>query len=164
MSSDRLDASVLHSVPLFDSTLEPGPGQRWSTWPAASPTQRGPVPAPSWLVTAAAAFDTELGVVKTGKEADVHLIERAIPGAAGVLLAAKRYRGAQHSDFHRSGAYEEGRTLRNTRDVRAVRRKSVHGRSVAAGHWAASEFDALCRAWRAGCRCRIRCKWAIPRC
>ncbi|MCO5952248.1 serine protein kinase RIO [Microbacterium yannicii] len=101
-------------------------------------------------MTASAAFDTELGIVKTGKEADVHLIERAVPGTAGVLLAAKRYRNTHHSDFHRSGSYEEGRTMRNTRDARAVGRKSAHGRSVAAGHWAHSEFEALCRAWQAG--------------
>lgn len=129
---------------------EPGPDQRWSTWPASPPTQRGPLPHPDWLVTSSGAFDTELGVVKTGKEADVSLIERAEPGTDGCLLAAKRYRGAHHSDFHRSGAYEEGRTLRNTRDARAVGRKSSYGRSVAAGHWAAAEFEALVRAWDAG--------------
>ncbi|WP_374974705.1 serine protein kinase RIO [Microbacterium trichothecenolyticum] len=146
MSSERLDATAS----VLSPELEPGPDQRWSTWPASPPTQRGPLPHPDWVVTASGAFDTELGVVKTGKEADVHLIERAVPGAAGVLLAAKRYRNAHHSDFHRSGSYEEGRTMRNTRDARAVNRKSAYGRSVAAGHWAASEFDALCRAWRAG--------------
>lgn len=129
---------------------EPGPDQRWSTWPASPPTQRGPLPHPDWLVTSSGAFDTELGVVKTGKEADVSLIERAEPGTDGCLLAAKRYRGAHHTDFHRSGSYEEGRTLRNTRDARAVGRKSSYGRSVAAGHWAAAEFEALVRAWDAG--------------
>jgi len=146
MSFERLDASAS----VLSPELAPGPDQRWSTWPASPPTQRGPLPYPEWVVTASGAFDTELGVVKTGKEADVHLIERAVPGTAGVLLAAKRYRGAHHSDFHRSGSYEEGRTMRNTRDARAVGRKSAYGRSVAAGHWAVSEFDALCRAWRAG--------------
>lgn len=146
MSSERFDASAS----VLSPDLEPGPDQRWSTWPASPPTQRGPLPYPDWVVTASGAFDTELGVVKTGKEADVHLIERAVPGTAGVLLAAKRYRGSHHSDFHRSGSYEEGRTMRNTRDARAVGRKSSYGRVVAAGHWAVSEFDALCRAWRAG--------------
>jgi RIO kinase 1 len=146
MSSERLDASAS----VLSPDLEPGPDQRWSTWPASPPTQRGPLPHPAWVVTASGAFDTELGIVKTGKEADVHLIERAVPGAGGVLLAAKRYRGSHHSDFHRSGSYEEGRTMRNTRDARAVGRKTAYGRSVAAGHWAVSEFDALCRAWRAG--------------
>ena len=101
-------------------------------------------------MTAGAAFDTELGVVKTGKEADVFLIERAVPGSAGCTLAAKRYRDTAHSDFHRSGRYEEGRRLRNSRDARAIDRKSSHGRAVAAGHWASNEFAALCRAWDAG--------------
>ncbi|MFF2484834.1 serine protein kinase RIO [Microbacterium sp. NPDC058062] len=146
MSFERFDASAS----VLSPDLEPGPDQRWSTWPASPPTQRGPLPHPEWVVTASGAFDTELGVVKTGKEADVHLIERAVPGTAGVLLAAKRYRNSHHSDFHRSGSYEEGRTIRNTRDARAVSRRSAYGRSVAAGHWAVSEFDALCRAWRAG--------------
>jgi len=146
MSSARFDVSSAVLPP----DLEPGTDQRWSTWPASPPTQRGPLPHPAWVVTASGAFDTELGVVKTGKEADVHLIERAVPGTAGVLLAAKRYRSTHHSDFHRSGSYEEGRSMRNTRDARAVHRKTAYGRSVAAGHWAASEFEALCRAWRAG--------------
>lgn len=148
MSTDRLDSEITASFLMPER--EPGPDQRWSTWPASPPTLRGPLPHPEWIVTAAGAFDTELGVVKTGKEADVHLIERAVPGTGGVLLAAKRYRGSQHSDFHRSSAYEEGRTMRNSRDARAVQRKTAYGRSVAAGHWAMSEFVALSRAWSAG--------------
>ncbi|MCC2034142.1 serine protein kinase RIO [Microbacterium allomyrinae] len=154
MSSLRFDASFHPASPDHaasgDSVPEPGPDQRWSTWPASPPTQRGPLPHPDWLVTASGAFDTELGVVKTGKEADVHLIERAVPGRPGSLLAAKRYRTAQHSDFHRSGSYEEGRAIRNTRDARAVHRKTSYGRGVAAGHWAGSEFAALTRGWQAG--------------
>lgn len=130
--------------------LEPGADQRWSTWSAVTPSERGPEPRPPWLVTSAAAFDTELGVVKTGKEADVFLIERAIPGEPGCLLAAKRYRGRETSDFHRSSQYEEGRLLRRSRDQRAVAKKSAYGRSVAAGHWAASEFAALSAAHEAG--------------
>jgi len=131
--------------------VEPGEGQRWSTWPATIPTERGPEPRPDWLVTSAAAIDTELGVVKTGKEADLHLIERAIPDAPDdvpgnrVLLAAKRYRGSDHSDFHRSAIYTEGRGLRRTRDVRAVAKGTTFGRAVARVQWAYAEFDALTR-------------------
>ena len=136
-------------APTF-SLAEPGENQRWSTWPATTPTERGPMPHPSWLVTSAAAFDTELGVVKTGKEADVHLIERAVPGHRGMLLAAKRYRGLDNSDFHRSAQYQEGRRLRNTRDMRAMARGSSYGRGVASGRWAFAEFEALCRAFSAG--------------
>ena len=129
---------------------EPGDDQRWSTWAAATPTERGPRPWPAWLETSSAALDTELGVVKTGKEADVHLIERAVPGAPGCRLAAKRYRGSDHREFHRSSSYEEGRRMRSTRDARAVARGTSYGRQVAAGHWASAEFDALRRAWTAG--------------
>ncbi len=135
---------------VFQAT-EPGEDQRWSTWPATIPSERGPEPRPDWLVTSAAAIDTELGVVKTGKEADLHLIERAIPDAAAdvpgnaVLLAAKRYRGSEHSDFHRSAVYTEGRGLRRTRDVRAVAKGTSFGRAVARVQWAYAEFDALSR-------------------
>ncbi|GAA1995581.1 serine protein kinase RIO [Microbacterium pumilum] len=152
MAFDRSDHPYFTAGSAFEvaDLDEPEADQRWSTWPATTPSERGPRPHPDWLVTAAAAFDTELGIVKTGKEADVFLIERAIPGSAGCILAAKRYRDTAHSDFHRSGQYEEGRRLRNSRDARAIERKSSHGRAVAAGHWALNEFGALCRAWDAG--------------
>ena len=147
MSFDPFGASA-DSLQFLDA--EPAAGQRWSTWPATTPTERGPAPHPGWLETSAAAFDTELGIVKTGKEADVFLIERAVPGTRGCVLAAKRYRTSAHSDFHRSHRYEEGRRLRNSRDARAVAGKSSYGRTVAAAHWASNEFAALCTAWDAG--------------
>ena len=136
-------------VPVFDF-LEPGPDQRWSTWVTTIPTQRGPEPRPDWVVTAAAAFDTELGIVKTGKEADVFLVERAAPGTDGVVLAAKRYRSTEVSDFTRSSQYEEGRRTRRSRDTRAIAKKSTFGRALAADHWALAEFDALSRMYAAG--------------
>jgi RIO kinase 1 len=144
-------------VPSF-TAAEIGDGQRWSTWPATTPTERGPRPFPSWIVTSAAAIDTEFGIVKTGKEADVFLIERAVPadvtltdGSAGsCVLAAKRYRGSENTDFHRSTQYREGRRTRNTRDGRAMARGSSHGRAVQAGLWAAAEFEALGRMYERG--------------
>ena len=136
-------------VPTF-TFAEPGENQRWSTWPSIIPSQRGPEPRPDWVVTAVAAFDTELGILKTGKEADVHLIERAVPDTAGVVLAAKRYRSVEVSDFHRSSQYEEGRRTRRSRDTRAIAKKSAFGRALAADHWALAEFDALSRMYVAG--------------
>ena len=117
MFVDDLPADPSAIIPTF-ARLEPGEDQRWSTWTAVVPTSRGPKPYPSWVVQSAGAFDTELGVVKTGKEADLFLIERAVPGDPGEwsLLAAKRYRGAENSDFHRSSRYTEGRGMQNTRD------------------------------------------------
>jgi len=136
-------------VPVF-TLAEPGENQRWSTWPSTIPTQRGPEPRPPWVITASAAFDTELGIVKTGKEADVYLLERAVPGEPGTVLAAKRYRSAELRDFTRSSQYEEGRRTRRSRDTRAIAKKSAFGRAIAADHWAIAEFDALSRMYSAG--------------
>jgi len=143
--------TALDTDALIFQAAEPGEGQRWSTWPATIPTERGPEPRPDWLVTSAAAIDTELGVVKSGKEAGLFLIERAVPDAPAdvpgnaVLLAAKRYRTSEHSDFHRSAIYTEGRGTRRSRDVRAVAKGTSFGRAVARVQWAYAEFDALSR-------------------
>jgi RIO kinase 1 len=140
----------LPETDLSFTRLEPGDGQRWSTWPSIIPTQRGPEPRPAWVVTSAGAFDTELGIVKTGKEADVFLVERAEPGHPGAVMAAKRYRGADVRDFHRSSQYEEGRRTRRSRDSRAMANKSSYGRAIAADHWSFAEFDALCTLYELG--------------
>ncbi|MFC9687876.1 serine protein kinase RIO [Kribbella sp. NPDC056951] len=131
------------------------PNQRWTTWLDVERGSRGPEPRPSWVVTAQAAIDTELGVLKTGKEADVFLIERAVEAigdapAQSSLLAAKRYRTEEHRSFHRSTAYVEGRRTRNSRDSRAMAKKTQHGRSVASGQWAYAEWAALNQLWKAG--------------
>src|SRR4051812_42558256 len=74
-------------------TQNPSVGARWSTWGESAAGEHGPRPYPDWLVTELAAVDTELGILKTGKEADVFLVERGVPGAGrSTLMAAKRYR------------------------------------------------------------------------
>jgi RIO kinase 1 len=124
--------------------------QRWTTWYDVEPLCRGPEPRPDWVVTSRGAIDTELGILKTGKEADVFLVERADPREpeGGVVMAAKRYRSTEHRTFHRSAAYTEGRSMKRSRDQRALKRKSTFGKLVAAGEWAASEWEALKR-WHA---------------
>jgi len=136
----------------FRAWDDPDDGQRFSTWMSVEPLCRGPEPRPDWVVTSQAALDTELGVLKTGKEADVFLLERAVPGdpTQQVVMAAKRYRGEEHRSFHRSTTYTEGRRTRNTRDARAMAKKTAHGRAVAAGQWAWAEWEALKRFWLAG--------------
>jgi RIO kinase 1 len=125
--------------------------QRWSTWHDVEPLCRGPEPRPDWVVASRAAVDTELGVLKTGKEADVFLLERAVPDdGPAVVMAAKRYRGEEQRSFHRSAAYTEGRRTRNTRDARALAKRSAHGRAVAAGQWAMAEWESLKRLWTLG--------------
>ena len=126
--------------------------QRWTTWYDVDPLCRGPEPRPDWVVTSRGAVDTELGVLKTGKEADVFLLERADPHdpGSGVVMAAKRYRSEEHRTFHRAASYTEGRRVRNTRDARAMAKKTTFGRSVAAGQWAWSEWQALVRCHELG--------------
>lgn len=129
---------------------EPETGQRWTTWYDVEPLCRGPEPRPDWVITSQAALDTELGVLKSGKEAEVFLLERAVPDGPAVVMAAKRYRSAEHRDFTRSASYTEGRRTRRSRDARAIAKKTAHGRSVAAGQWAWAEWEALVRLWTAG--------------
>ena len=127
----------------------PAAGDRWSTWGDAE--ERGPAPHPSWLVTELAATDTDLGIIKTGKEADVFLLERALPDDGGsCLLAAKRYRGGDHRLFHRDAGYLEGRRVRASREMRAMQRRSDFGRNLIAQQWAVVEFAALRELWSAG--------------
>ena len=123
-------------------------GQRWSTWDDIG-IVAGPEPWPDWLITADAAIDTDLGILKTGKEADVFLLERATDEAS-VIMAAKRYRGNDHRMFHRDSGYTEGRKIRRSRDRRAVAKGTRWGRQIQAGEWAMAEFGYLSDLWSAG--------------
>lgn len=151
-------ASLANLDPEASQPTDLDPDQRWSTWPETAHTlDRGPQPHPEWVVCHDGALDTELGVLKTGKEADAFLLERALPpelrrGLPGerALLVAKRYRAPERSSFHRSAAYTEGRRVRDSREARAMARGTAFGRESAAAQWARAEFDALCRLHSAG--------------
>jgi RIO kinase 1 len=127
-------------APLDDTYDEP-PFSSWDT------AQHGPDPIPDWVLTDNNALDTELGILKTGKEADVHLVRRALPDGPDCLLAAKRYRDSEHRMFHRDAGYQEGRRTRKSRDARAIAKRTAYGRTLAAGKWAQAEFEALSRFW-----------------
>ncbi|MEU8297455.1 RIO1 family regulatory kinase/ATPase [Micromonospora sp. NPDC048909] len=131
-----------------DDGPDPETGESWSSWDDAV---HGPQPHPAWLVTELAAKDTDLGVLKTGKEADVHLLRRAVPDSdRSCLLAVKRYRDANHRLFHRDAGYLEGRRVRRSRENRAMAGRTAFGRQMIAGQWAAAEFAALARLWEIG--------------
>jgi RIO kinase 1 len=134
----------------FDSQPDgPPAGDRWSSWDRA---MRGPTPRPSWVVTALGAVDADLGVLKTGKEADVHVVRRWVPGdpAQDVVMAAKRFRGHDRRTFHRDAGYLEGRRVRRSRETRAMGRRTDFGKALIAGQWAATEFDVLGKLWGLG--------------
>src|SRR3954451_5086115 len=119
----------------------------YSSWYDAT---HGPEPFPAWVITDHNALDTELGILKTGKEADVHLVRRALPRGPETLLAAKRYRTSDHRMFHRDAGYTEGRRVRRSRETRAMAHRTTFGRDLLAGQWAAAEFAALSRLWADG--------------
>ncbi len=144
---DDAPYSVKISTAELDETED---DDRWSSWDAPG-VLHGPDPWPDWVITELAAVDTELGVLKTGKEADVHLVERGVPDTdRQVLLAAKRYRTPEHRLFHRDAGYLDGRRVRESRLNRAMANRTAFGREVIAGQWASAEFAALSRLWGLG--------------
>ena len=54
----------------------------WSSYPDAT---HGPEPTPSWVIASPGAIDTDLGVMKTGKEADVSLQRRHFARCSSLL-------------------------------------------------------------------------------
>lgn len=129
----------------------PDEGDRWSTFYAATRGNKGPTPWPDWLVTERAAVDTDLGILKTGKEADVFLLERSVPGTdRSCILAVKRYRDLEHSQFTRDAGYLAGRRVRKSRDQRAMDRKTSFGRQLLGTQWASAEWAYLRQLWKAG--------------
>jgi RIO kinase 1 len=134
----------------FDPAGPPG-ADRWSTWDQSTAGEHGPQPYPDWLVTELAAADTELGILKTGKEADVFLLRRGVPETdRSCLLAAKRYRAPEHRMFQRDSGYLEGRRVQDSRASRAMANRTSAGREMIAGQWASAEFAALCQLHQAG--------------
>jgi RIO kinase 1 len=143
--------AALPAQDVFDAVAGLPDGDRWSTWDQPAASERGPRPYPDWLVTDLAATDTELGILKTGKEADVFLLRRGVPETGrSCLLAAKRYRSAEHRMFHRDSAYLEGRRTRDSRANRAMAGRTSAGREMIARQWVNAEFMALCQLYRVG--------------
>src|SRR5882672_12692543 len=84
----------------------------------------------------------------SGKEATVYVVERA-----GFLGAAKVYRARDDRTFKHVSSYTEGRNqTRNTRDRRAMGKKTSYGRGLLEEGWQEMEFRALQAAWTAGVR------------
>ena len=144
----------------------PPEGESWSSWDRA---QHGPNPRPAWVITDLGAVDEDLGIIKSGKEADVHVVRRWVPvghaadnadnadaadhaGSAGrsSYMAAKRFRDSDHRMFHRDAGYLEGRRVRRSREMRAMARRTEFGKQMISSQWAFAEFNALGELWSAG--------------
>jgi len=116
--------------------------------------------APEWLIDESFE-DRPAGVLKSGKEAEVFLVERQYSTTTR-LLAHKRFRprhpgkgelrelGFSKGTIYRADkVYRAGWNL-NARDQRAVDARSAYGDTVIAHGWPANEFAMLSRAWEAG--------------
>jgi RIO kinase 1 len=138
-----------HHLAVDTHPCGPPEGERWSSWDGAT---HGPKPRPDWVITDLGAVEEDLGVLKTGKEADVHLVRRWMPGdpTRDVLMAGKRYRSSQHRMFHRDAGYLEGRRVRKSRETRAMKNRTAFGKELIGGLWAAAEFQTLVTLWGKG--------------
>jgi len=120
-------------------------------------------PTPDWLI-AEPYIDVDLGVLKSGKEAQINLIERSGEDRSSCLLALKRYlprtvtakgqleaMGVQRaSTFRNDVEYREGRQFRKSRERRAVETMSTYGKKLLQDRWMGHEHDVMLRLWKAG--------------
>jgi RIO kinase 1 len=84
----------------------------------------------------------------SGKEASVYVVERK-----GELIAAKVYKDREQRTFKATASYTEGRNqTRNTRDKRAMNKRTTYGRELMEKSWRDMEFEALSQAFHAGVR------------
>lgn len=93
------------------------------------------------------ALDEVLRPLMSGKEAQVYLVV-----SGGRLAVAKVYKEAMHRSFKNRAAYTEGRKVRNTRDQRAIDKRSKHGREQDEAAWRSTEVDMIHRLHAAGVR------------
>ncbi|HMI84690.1 MAG TPA: PA4780 family RIO1-like protein kinase [Polyangiaceae bacterium] len=83
----------------------------------------------------------------SGKEAQVFLVR-----SGGELRVAKVYKQAQDRTFKHRAQYTEGRTVRNSRDQRAMNKRTRHGRAQDETAWRSAEVDMIYRLRDAGVR------------
>jgi RIO kinase 1 len=86
----------------------------------------------------------------SGKEAQVYLVV-----AEGELRVAKIYKEAENRSFKNRAEYTEGRGVRNTRDQRAMSKRSAHGRAKDEAAWRSTEVQMIHRLRDAGVRVPI---------
>lgn len=115
---------------------------------------------PGWLVDEPYQ-DHPIGTLKSGKEAEVFLVERRFTSAT-CLLAHKRYRprypgqgelrakGFSNSTSYRGDAIYKAGWFLPSRDKRALMGGSRYGHELASRLWPMQEWTMLRRAWASG--------------
>ena len=92
-------------------------------------------------------IDSVVRRLRSGKEATVFVV-----ACGKEIRCAKVYKDATQRGFHRLAEYQEGRKTRGSRDARALKGGSRHGRELAESQWKNAEVDALFKLDRAGVR------------
>jgi RIO kinase 1 len=83
----------------------------------------------------------------SGKEAQVYLVV-----CAGTEYVAKVYKQADRRTFKHRATYTEGRKVRNSRDQRAIDKRTQHGKAQDEAAWRSTEVDMIHRLHSAGVR------------
>jgi len=79
-----------------------------------------------------------LGRLQSGKEAEVFIVRYGER-----VVAAKVYKDHTQRSFKNRSAYKEGRSVRNSRDQRAMGRRSAFGKDTEEDAWKSAEVDAM---------------------
>ena len=108
-----------------------------------------PVKTPARLQTlmAEGLIDTVVRQLKSGKEADVYVVR-----CGAQTCAAKIYKEAHKRSFRQAVDYTENRKVRNSRQARAMAKRTNYGRQQQEAAWQSAEVDALYRLAAAGVR------------
>jgi RIO kinase 1 len=94
-----------------------------------------------WLVTGAYR-DARLGVIKTGKESEVHLVARSGSDRT-TLLAEKRFKARDRRSFQNNYTYRGVWGEGTFREDRAMKKNTRFGHEVAHARWIGHEWDSL---------------------
>ena len=91
--------------------------------------------------------DEVIGQLMSGKEATVYVVR-----CGEHVRCAKVYKEANQRSFRNNASYQEGRTVKNSRQARAMEKGSRYGRKMQEEVWQSAEVDALYRLAAAGVR------------
>ncbi|MGQ3053566.1 MAG: PA4780 family RIO1-like protein kinase [Roseateles sp.] len=91
--------------------------------------------------------DTVVRQLKSGKEADVYVVR-----SGDETCAAKVYKEANKRGFRQAVDYTENRKVRNSRQGRAMAKRTTYGRQQQEAAWQSAEVDALYRLAAVGVR------------
>jgi RIO kinase 1 len=108
---------------------------------------RGALFPSDWLVVGER--DEQLGVLKSGKESEVHLVARHGEGRT-VFLAEKRFRARDRRMFRDDSLYRGIWGEGPLREHRAMKRNTRFGHEAIHARWIASEWESLVRLHAAG--------------